>query len=195
MDQHDDWNLLALGALNAAHLSWWLSLLNGEAWLRRLFWMDAGYIVLDAAWLVFSPSCVAPRVWQTLCFHHLSVLACVPVAIGRPLLMSHFLRTWIVELSSWTHIAARRLKGTRVAALLERLNKPIYVGLRMIGFPLTYVVYARERAASPALLLQSPTHLHVPLSAMHFVLYGLMLKWGWGMLRPARAPATPPKSE
>ena len=104
--RHDVWNLLALGCLNAVHILWWLGLLSESA-LFAVFSLDVAYIALDGLWLVASPSCVPRRVWATLVAHHAAVLLCVPVAVGNPLLMRHLLRTWVVELHSWNHIAAR----------------------------------------------------------------------------------------
>ena len=72
----------------------------------------------------------------------------------------------------------------QLAAAAQRANKPLYVVLRMVFFPLGYLVYVRERSALPAALVQTqaPLRVHLPLSAMQWVLYGLMLKWGWRML-------------
>ena len=109
MDWHDDWNLVAIGALNICHVGWWCGLVTGSAIVQWLFFADCAYLLGDTCWLLFVPSCVAPRVRMTLLLHHLTVCACMPIAIGHPVLMRHLLRTWIVELHSWNHIAARRL--------------------------------------------------------------------------------------
>ena len=116
--------------------------------------------------------------------HHCLVCFAMPVAACRPVLMRHLLRTWIVELHSWTHIATRRLRSERLAELAQRVNKPLFAAIRLIGFPLTYLMYARDRAALPAdlLLAHSPWHVHVPLSLAHAGLYALMLKWGYTLL-------------
>jgi hypothetical protein len=173
---HDIWNLVALGALNAVHILWWLGLLSESA-LFAVFSLDVAYIALDGAWLLLSPSCVPRRVWATLVAHHAAVLLCVPVAVGNPLLMRHLLRTWVVELHSWNHIAARTPWPLGPACL--RVNKALFVATRLVGFPLTYAVYHRERQAAPA---ASPPHLHWPLTAAQLALYGLMLHWGRGVL-------------
>ena len=46
MDAHDDWNLLAIGGLNLAHVAWWFGLVatNGPA-LQFLFYADC-----DTCW-------------------------------------------------------------------------------------------------------------------------------------------------
>ena len=174
--QHDVWNLVALGCLNAVHILWWLGILSESA-LFAVFSLDVAYIALDGAWLLLSPSCVPRRVWATLVAHHAAVLLCVPVAVGNPLLMRHLLRTWVVELHSWNHIAARTPWPLGPACL--RVNKALFVATRLVGFPLTYAVYHRERQAAPA---ASPPHLHWPLTAAQLALYGLMLHWGRGVL-------------
>ena len=75
------------------------------------------------------------------------------------------------------------------------INKPLFVAARLIGFPLSYVAYARDRGALDArqLLLQAPPRLHGPLSVAHAAMYGLMLFWGYRMFfpRPADAAAKP----
>ena len=140
--RHDVWNLLALGCLNAVHILWWLGLLSESA-LFAVFSLDVAYIALDGLWLVASPSCVPRRVWATLVAHHAAVLLCVPVAVGNPLLMRHLLRTWVVELHSWNHIAARTPWPLGPACL--RVNKALFMATRLVGFPLTYAVYRSGR--------------------------------------------------
>ena len=175
--RHDVWNLLALGCLNAVHILWWLGILSESA-LFAVFSLDVAYIALDGLWLVASPSCVPRRVWATLVAHHAAVLLCVPVAVGNPLLMRHLLRTWVVELHSWNHIAARRLGGP-LASFLHRINKPLFVAVRLIAYPLTWMQYAADRATAAILI---PAAVHAPLSCAHFLMYGLMLKWGHALL-------------
>eukprot|EP00322_Chrysochromulina_rotalis_P004973 CAMPEP_0115853000 /NCGR_PEP_ID=MMETSP0287-20121206/13282_1 /TAXON_ID=412157 /ORGANISM="Chrysochromulina rotalis, Strain UIO044" /LENGTH=274 /DNA_ID=CAMNT_0003307071 /DNA_START=24 /DNA_END=849 /DNA_ORIENTATION=+ len=184
MDKHDDFNLVAIGVLNAAHVAWWFGLLSSNTALVALFAADGAYIVADMCWLAFAPACVPARVRITLLLHHALICAALPVASGKPVLMRHLLRTWVVELNSWTHIAARRLRSPRLALLMQWLNKPLFIALRIVAFPLTYAIYASERAAlSPALMQShSPFHVHAPLSAVHLMMYGLMLKWGYSLL-------------
>ena len=71
------------------------------------------------------------------------------------------------------------------------INKPLFVAARLIGFPLSYVAYARDRGALDArqLLLQAPPRLHGPLSVAHAAMYGLMLFWGYRMFFPRPADA------
>ena len=71
-----------------------------------------------------------------------------------------------------------------LAALTRQLNKPLFVVLRLIGFPLTWFVYRNDRAAQPAAIIAShaPQWLHIPLSLTHALMYGLMLKWGYTLL-------------
>jgi len=185
-DRHDAWNLMSLGALNVAHAGWWLGLYPaGPTVISTLFSADLCYILCDLGWLVFSPRCVAPAVWPTLIVHHGIVLCCVPTAWAKPVLMAHLLRTWIVEVHSWVHIAARKLQSP----LLTRVNKPLFAVLRLVGFPLTWVAYARDRAAMPLALqaAHAPLRVHLPLSFAHFAMYGLMCKWGYTLLRPPKA--------
>ena len=115
LDRHDMWNLLSIGGLNVAHCAWWCSLLperlNSQA-LRVLFCADVGYICGDLAWIALVPGCVPPGARPTLLLHHVLTCCCAPVALGRPVLMAHLLRAWIVELHSWNHIAARQLVRT-----------------------------------------------------------------------------------
>lgn len=182
--RHDTWNLYAVGALNAMHVGWWTGLLHGNTVLRMLFSADFAYVLGDLGWLLAVPSCVAPRVWPTLLVHHGAIACCAPVAFGRPLLMRHLLRCWVVELHSWNHIAARRWQSP----LLQRVNKPLFVLLRLVGFPIAWFLYAAERSALSAavLRLDAPTRYHVPLSLAHLAMYGLMLIWGRQMLLPQR---------
>ena len=184
-DWHDDFNLACLGALNTVHVGWWLGLFPASA-LTTIFLADVAYIVLDACWLAFVPECVNAKVKGTLLIHHGVVLACVPISIGKPVLMAHLLRTWSVEIASWNHIAMRRLRPPDLALMQHLLNKPLFVVLRIIGFPLTWFVYARERAALPAAVIaaHAPPWVHVPLSLTHALMYGLMLKWGYTLLIP-----------
>ena len=111
LDWHDRWNLLAIGGLNVAHCAWWCSLLP-EHLLSALFCADVGYICGDLAWIALVPGCVPPGARPTLLLHHVLTCCCAPVAMGRPVLMAHLLRAWIVELHSWNHIAARQLVRT-----------------------------------------------------------------------------------
>ena len=108
----------------------------------------------------------------------------MPFAHGIPVLMRHLLRTWSVELHSWNHIATRRIQNIRLGKLLGRINKPLFFALRVVIFPLTWMLYAQDRAALPAAALAAaaPTRLHVPLSLAHAGMYALMLKWGWNLL-------------
>jgi hypothetical protein len=186
MDAHDDWNLLAIGALNLAHTAWWFGMVatNGPA-LSLLFYADCCYMLADCCWLLFVPTCVPARVRGTLLVHHFTTVVCMPIAAGNPVFMKHLLRTWSVELHSWNHIASRRFSNM---TLLARINKPLFVILRLIGFPLTWFAYARDRAAllpavRDALL---PAALHWPLTLTHVGMYGLMLKWGAGLLLPSK---------
>ena len=220
LDLHDDWNLVAIGALNLAQLSWWCGLLpGGSSTVFALFAADAAYLVADTCWvrssgieplqlartqyspctpachhlvpvwhrfasqLVFVPTCVPAQNRRGLLMHHLVACGCLPVAAGKPVLMAHLLRTWVVELQSWTHIAARRLQPP-AAALAQRVNRPLFFAFRIVAFPITWVLYARSRAALPATLLAAhvPLSVHVPLSLLHFAMYGLMLNWGRGLL-------------
>ena len=196
MDAHDDWNMVVIGALNVAHAGWWFGLVTGGGALSFLFWADCAYLLLDSCWLVFVPSCVAARSRGTLLMHHALVCCLIPLAAGRPVLMRHLLRTWMVELHSFNHIATRWLHA-RLAAWAERLNKPLFVALRLIGYPLSWVPYARDRAALPALVKAAhvPLALHLPLSCAHFVMYGLMLKWGHALLRPPLKGTSKPSDE
>jgi hypothetical protein len=178
MDLHDDWNMVALGALNAAHVGWWVGLLTSTAALHVLFFADAAYLLADSCWLLFVPSCVAPRNRATLLVHHLLICGLLPLAAGKPVFMRHLLRTWIVEVHSWNHIAARRLSSQRARTACDRVNKPLFVALRLVAFPLTWVQYAAERGGIV------PLAVHVPLSCAHALMYGLMLKWGRGILLP-----------
>ena len=116
--------------------------------------------------------------------HHLLVCSFVPVALGKPVLMRHLLRTWAVELHSWIHIAARTVNVYGIGDLARRVNKPAFVVLRLIGFPLTWFMYAAERSALPPAVLaaHAPFGLHTVLSCAHLGMYGLMLKWARGML-------------
>lgn len=172
--RHDLWNLWALGILNATHVLWWAGALDETRWLATIYALDVGYMTVDALWLVLEPACVAVRVRDTLLLHHAAVLACAAGAAGYPLLMRHLLRVWVVELHSWTHIAAREL-GSPV---LGAVNKPLFVGVRLVGFPLTWLVYARERAGASF----PPLGVHAVLSAMQVLMYGLMCHWGKRLL-------------
>lgn len=184
MDLHDAWNIYALGALNVLHVGWWAGVLAGPRATSALFAADAAYIALDTAWLALVPSCVAPRVRLTLLAHHLVMNCCTPVAWGKPVHQRHLLRTWCVELQSWTHIAARALRPGRLRRACDWINRPLYVLLRLVAFPLAWVLYSRERAALPAAVLaaHTPAALHAALTLVHFALYGLMLKWGATLL-------------
>jgi len=105
--------------------------------------------------------------------------------------MRHMLRCWLVEVSSWNHVAARKWESR----LFEWINKPLYFATRFIGFPFAYFIYHSERAAlsRAEVLSESPLRIHLPLSIAHWVLYGLMLHWGYKLLlRPA---APPPASD
>ena len=119
LDWHDRWNLLAIGSLNVAHCAWWCSLLP-EHLLGALFCADVGYICGDLAWIALVPGCVPPGARPTLLLHHVLTCCCAPVAMGRPVLMAHLLRAWIVELHSWNHIAARQLvRAPRLRRVLQ----------------------------------------------------------------------------
>ena len=184
LDLHDDWNLYALGVLNIVHLPWWLGLSTGATMASFLFYGDCCYLLADTCLLIFVPSCVPKRNRTTLLMHHLLVCSCMPVAHGNAVLSHHLLRTWVVELHSWNHIATRRLRSSWLTRLLATINKPLFVALRVIIFPLTYIRYAEERALLPvsALATQIPSRVHIPLSFAHAGMYGLMLKWGWALL-------------
>ena len=184
LDWHDDWNLVALGALNVAQLSWWCGLVSGPAVLNALFVADALYLIADTMWLLFFPECVPARARPTLLMHHCTICFAIPMAAGRPVLMRHMLRTWIVEVHSWNHIATRRLRSERLASFCRDVNKPLFVAIRLVAFPLTWFSYSSERLALPTALLeaQAPIRVHAPLSLAQLALYGLMLKWGYDML-------------
>lgn len=79
----------------------------------------------------------------------------------------------------------------RPSARAQVINKPLFVAARLIGFPLSYVAYARDRGALDArqLLLQAPPRLHGPLSVAHAAMYGLMIFWGYRMFFPRPADA------
>ena len=185
LDWHDDWNLVAIGALNIGHIAWWLGAVSGGAVLQWLFYADCTYLVLDSCWLLFVPTCVAPRNRGTLLMHHLIVCGCMPIALAHPVLQRHLLRTWVVEVHSWNHIASRRLPPA-IAKPLERINKPMFVALRLISYPLTWFAYAKDRAMLPEVVRAAliPGRIHWPLTSMHFLMYGLMLHWGKGLLLP-----------
>ena len=163
MDAHDDWNLLAIGGLNLAHVAWWFGLVatNGPA-LQFLFYADCAYMLADCCWLLFVPSCVMPRVRGTLLVHHLTCIACMPVAAGNYTFMKHLLRTWSVEVHSWNHIASRRFSKL---TFLSYINKPLFVMLRLIGFPLTWFAYARDRVALCACGARGDATRNVALAA------------------------------
>ena len=74
--------------------------------------------------------------------------------------------------AQWVHIAARKLPSPAQREVLQRVNKPLFAGLRLVGFPLTWVAYARDRAALPLALrnAHAPLRLHVPLSLAHFAM-------------------------
>jgi hypothetical protein len=61
-------------------------------------------------------------------------------------LMRQALRCWVVELASWNHIAQRKWDSP----WLERINKPLFVVTRLIGWPVTYFAYTRDRSSLPA---------------------------------------------
>ena len=142
---HDLWNLWVIGTLNVTHAAWWLGVVDDARWLTPLFALDLAYILADLVWLLARPDCVASRVRGTLLLHHAAILLAAPAAAGHPVLMRHLLRTWVVELHSWVHIAAREFSSPA----LHALNKPLFVVLRLVAFPLTWFVYARQRAALP----------------------------------------------
>ena len=167
LDAHDDWNIVAIGALNLAHVGWWCGAVSGSTALNVLFVADAAYLMADTCWVLFVPNCVPAR-----------------VAAGKPVLMRHLLRTWVVELHSWVHIASRRLRSKRLAQFAAIINKPAFFALRIVTFPLTYLAYVHDRRALSATLLEahSPLRVHAPLSLTHLAMYGLMLKWGYTLL-------------
>ena len=159
IDAHDEWNLLALGALNLAHIGWWCGVFSASgAALQLLFYADAAYLIADTCWLVFVPNCVAPRNRMTLLAHHLLICTILPVAASKPVLMKHLLRTWVVEVHSWNHIAMRRLGG-RLGDLTKRVNLPLFVSLRLLAFPLTC---ARVDSNARRQLIQVHVHIHGP---------------------------------
>ena len=59
------------------------------------------------------------------------------------------------------------------------------------------MLYDRERQALSAVsrALQSPAHIHLPLSFAHFAMYGLMCKWGYNLLAGASSATGPPKQD
>jgi hypothetical protein len=61
-------------------------------------------------------------------------------------LMRQALRCWVVELASWNHIAQRKWDSP----WLERINKPLFFVTRLIGWPVTYFAYARDRGSLSA---------------------------------------------
>lgn len=183
--RHDDWNLWAIGSLNVMHVSFWLGLTSlTPGFVVGLFAADMMYLVADLGWLVLSPKCVPPSVRRTLIIHHGIVILCAPFALGHPVLMRHLLRTWIVELNSWVHIAARRLRSQWAREALQRLNKPMFCTLRLVCFPLTWFAYNRDRASLDPVVRAAllPMAVHLPLSIAHFAMYGLMCRWGYVLL-------------
>mgnify|MGYP006109528799 FL=1 len=180
MDLHDDWNLLAIGALNVLHVGWWCGLTALSPSTSILFYVDGAYLLLDSCWLLFAPSCVPAKSRLTLLVHHCLVCALLPFAASNQLFMSHLVRTWMVELHSWNHIAARRLGSSPFAGVLEAMNKPLFCALRLVGFPLTWFQFAAERAALPLATQAAltPLSVYVPLGVAHSLMYALMLKWG-----------------
>jgi len=187
MDLHDRWNIYAIGGLNCAHIAWWVGLLRGRAALDALFFADIGYITCDFAWISLVSGAVPQTARPTLLVHHALTIACAPVAFGQPLLMSHLLRCWIVELQSWNHIAMRQLESPRLRRICQAINTPLFCATRLLGFPLTYLVYARQRSSSAQYLLEAPRRIHVPLSIAHLAMYGLMCFWGYRMVGQRRA--------
>lgn len=190
LELHDIWNLAALGTLNVCHIGWWCGALAGSSRaLSWLFWADAAYLVADCGWLLLVPGCVPAASRNTLLIHHLLVCALVPIAAGKPVLMAHLLRVWCVEIHSWNHIAARQFSSTRIGAVARHINKPLFVALRLLYFPTSWFPYAAERAALPAAVAAAhvPPALHRCLAVAHLAMYGLMLKWGSGLLRGARS--------
>ena len=187
IDAHDLWNLVLLGILNVAHMRWWLGWDLSNRTLEALFVADGAYLFLDFCWLVCVPSCVPPKSRITLLIHHAIVIAILPLAFGKPVLMRHLLRTWIVELHSWNHVAARHMDGA-LAKWARAINKPLFVVVRLIGFPVTYVLYVYDRATLSEVTrnAQVPYNWHLPLSCAHAAMYGLMLKWGYGLLCTGR---------
>ena len=115
MDIHDDWNLVAIGALNICHIGWWSGLFVTPAALQWLFYADGAYLLMDTVFLLAVPTCVAPRVRFTLLLHHLTSCICLPIAAGTPLLMRHLLRTWVVEVHSWNHIFQTLSNGGQIS--------------------------------------------------------------------------------
>ena len=179
LDYHDDWNIIAIGALNVAQIAWWAGLASGGTALNVIYYADIAYFITDACWLVFVPSCVPQAVRGSLLVHHFVLCCCAPFAMGRPVLQCHLLRAWAVELHSWAHIGARRLREP-VASLCATVNKPLFFVLRLIAFPASWFVYAHQRAQLPAELMaaHTPNIVHIPLSFAHLAMYGLMLNWG-----------------
>ena len=155
LDWHDDWNIYALGALNVAQICLWTGVLPASA-LTIVGMADGVYFAIDSMWLVFAPDCVPQKVRKTLLVHHFAVLCASACGIWRPLCAVHATNAWIVELQSWTHIAARRLNEP-LAKYCELLNKPLYVLTRFIIYPLTWFRYNHLRNTLPTGTSQIPT--------------------------------------
>ena len=94
-------------------------------------------------------------------------------------------------------VGALSLATARPLPRAQVINKPLFVAVRLIGFPLAYVAYARDRGALDArqLLLQAPMRLHGPLSVAHAAMYGLMIFWGYRMFSPRSADAAVARRE
>ena len=184
LDWHDDWNIVAIGALNIVQMCLWTGVIPASA-TALVWYADLVYFWLDSAWLAFVPGCVPAKVQKTLLLHHIVCLITACSGFRSPLCQLHMCNAWIVELQSWTHIAARRLNEPYAQAC-ERVNTPLYLLTRFVLFPLTWFRYAHLRSTWPTGTAQVPTLMHVPLSIAHWGLYGLMLKWGHAMLVNAK---------
>ena len=56
--------------------------------------------------------CVPPAVKTTLTVHHCIMCASSILGMRSPLIQAHAMSAWVVELQSWTHIAARWLRDS-----------------------------------------------------------------------------------
>jgi len=180
VELHDSWNLVFLGSLNLAHLVWWAGHSVSHRVVECLFFADFIYIWADFAWLLALPECVNPRVWRTLVAHHATIVSMSYLGFNNPVLMRHAVRCWVVEVASWNHIATRKFKSP----VFEKVNKPLYIVTRLIGWPVAYFAYLRDRNSLSAseVLRWVPSRVHILLSFMQLLLYGLMIHWGYNLL-------------